>query len=73
MYIKKLGLAILGISLLILIGTGLYKFFTSILRDASIPVIVRIGITGIILGLIILLVSLIKERMEDIKNDNSEY
>lgn len=37
------------------------------------PVVIRVGITGVILGLIILLFYLIKERMEDLKDDNSEY
>lgn len=36
-------------------------------------VVIRVGIIGVILGLIILLYSLIKERMEDLKDDNSEY
>ncbi len=70
---KKIGLFILGLSILLLLGTGLYYFLTEFFRDASVPVVVRIGIIGIVLGLVILLITLIKERMEDIKNDDSEY
>lgn len=63
----------MGISLLLLLGTGLYYLLSTIFQDSSVPVVVRVGITGVVLGLIILLVSLIKERMEDIEDDNSEY
>ncbi|NLM97733.1 MAG: hypothetical protein GX175_09040 [Halanaerobiaceae bacterium] len=56
-----------------LLGTGLYYLLSSILRDASVPVVIRIGIAGVVLGLIILLISLIKERMEDDEDDFGEY
>ncbi|QTL97588.1 hypothetical protein GM661_06120 [Iocasia frigidifontis] len=72
-YIKKIGQVILGLSIFLLIGTGLYYSLSSIFQDSSMPVVVRVGIIGVILGLIILLYSLIKERMEDLKDDNSEY
>jgi len=55
------------------VGTGLYYLLSTIFQDASVPVVIRIGITGVVLGLIILLISLIKERMEDAKDDYSEY
>ena len=56
-----LGLTIFFAGLLVLIGFGLYKFF----EDSTIPTIVRWGIIAIILGVIIILISLIKERLKE--------
>jgi len=54
------------LGVLLLIGTGLYKFF----QEVNIPLVIKLGLTGVILGILILLISLIKERWEDNKNDN---
>jgi hypothetical protein len=67
MSFKKLGLSILMLGVLLLIGTGLYKFF----QEVNIPLVIKLGLTGVILGILILLISLIIERWEDNKNDNS--
>ena len=56
-----LGLTILFAGILILISFGLYKFF----EDSTIPTVVRLGIIAIILGIIIILTSLIKERLKE--------
>ncbi len=58
-----LGLIILFSGALVLIGFGLYKFF----EDTGIPLIVRGGIIAIILGVIIILISLVKERLKEKK------
>ena len=58
-----LGLTILFAGVAALVGYGLYEFF----RDSSIPVVVRLGIIAIILGIIIILASLIKERSKEEK------
>ena len=44
-----------------LAGFGLYKFF----QDSTIPAVVRLGIIAIIIGIIIILASLIRERLND--------
>lgn len=56
-----LGLVILSAGALTLIGFGLYKFF----EDPTIPALVRWGIMAIILGIIIILISLIRERLRE--------
>ncbi|MFW6035852.1 MAG: hypothetical protein ACOCRZ_06315 [Halothermotrichaceae bacterium] len=74
-YIKKIGFTVFVISFLLLIGYGVYHFLAEFF-SSPMPVVIRIGITGIILGLVILIIGLIKERMEDIKNeknDSGEY
>lgn len=56
-----LGLTIFSAGILVLIGFGLYKFF----EDSTVPVIVRWGIIAVILGVIIILISLIRERIKE--------
>ncbi len=56
-----LGLIIFSAGTLTLIGFGLYKFF----EDSTIPPIIRWGTIAIILGVIIILISLIKERLKE--------
>ena len=55
------GLIVFSVGIFILVGFGLYKFF----EDTEIPQIVRWGIIAIILGVIIILISLIKERLKE--------
>ena len=61
--LNVLGLIVFFIGIFILIGFGLYKFF----EDMEVPFIVKWGITAIILGVIIILISLIKERLKEKK------
>ena len=56
-----LGLIIFGGGALALIGFGVYEFF----RDSTVPTVVKLGITAIIAGIIILLISLIRERLNE--------
>ena len=56
-----LGLIVFSAGALTLIGFGFYKFF----EDSTISPIVRWGTISIILGVIIILISLIKERLKE--------
>jgi len=56
-----LGLIIFSAGGLTLIGFGLYRFF----EDTTVPLIIRWGIISLILGTIIMLISLIIERLKD--------
>ena len=60
-----LGLTIFSVGGLALIGFGLYKVLYSFFQDASVPLAIKWGITGLILGIIIMLISLIIERVKD--------
>lgn len=60
-FLNILGLIIFSAGTLTLIGFSLYEFF----KDSTVPPIVRWGIIGIILGVIIILVSLIRERLKE--------
>ena len=56
-----LGLIVFFAGVFVLIGFGLYKFF----EDSTVPAIVRYGIIAVILRVIIILISLIKERIKE--------
>ena len=58
-----LGLTIFSLGFAILVGFGLYQFF----KDIEVSQIVKWGIIAIIFGVIILLISLIKERLKEPK------
>jgi len=56
-----LGLTFFGAGTFVLIGFGVYEFF----KDSTVPTVVRLGITAVIAGIIILLISLIRERLNE--------
>ncbi|HEC93293.1 MAG TPA: hypothetical protein ENI51_09925 [Candidatus Atribacteria bacterium] len=56
-----LGLIVFSGGIFILVGFGLYKFF----ENTEIPQPVRWGIITLILGIVIILISLIKERLKE--------
>ena len=58
-----LGLVFFSVGAFALMGFGLYEFF----RDSTISIVVRWGIITIILGILIILISLIKERLKEKK------
>jgi hypothetical protein len=68
-FINRLGLGILGAGLLILIGFGLYKFAVVFLKDASVPLLIKVGVFGVFLGIIIILISFIFERIKEAKKE----
>ncbi len=56
-----LGLTIFSAGVLGLLGFSLYKFF----EDVEIHPIIKWGIVAIILGVLIILISLISERLKE--------
>ena len=66
MWVKKLnilGLTIFSLSALALIGFGLHEF----LKQTDMPIIIKWGIAGVLLGIIVILISLVVERIKDYK------
>jgi len=62
-FLNILGLTLFSLGIMVLVGFGLYKFF----QDTTVPVIIRYGIIAVILGVVIILISLIKERLKEKK------
>ena len=70
MNIKNIGLVILIIAAALLLGNGIYHLIMNLLIDTDLSLIVKIGIFGLIIGLIILIIGLIIERFKDKKNEH---
>ena len=57
------GWIFLSIGAIILLSFGVYQFFKEFFTDPSISLIVKVGVSTLSLGIIILLVSIIRERL----------
>ena len=63
--LKIIGITTLLASILLLIFYGLYELFAELFKNLEIPFIIKLGITGLILGIVITLISLTIERIKD--------
>ena len=63
---KYLGAGLLLVGAILLLGFGIYQFMS----DFSIPIIVKVGIIALILGVLVILGALIIEKIRD-KRGNS--
>jgi hypothetical protein len=61
--IDAFGSALIIFGLGILTGYGLYMF----IRASDVPVILRLGVTVLFAGILIIILSLVRERLIDIK------
>jgi tetrahydromethanopterin S-methyltransferase subunit E len=68
---RKIGGALLGIGLGILIGWGFYWLFD--LAFPELHTAVKIGITSVVIGLALLLISLVRERIKTSKEDRKKF
>lgn len=66
---RGLGWIFLSIGAIILICLGLYQFFKQLYIDLQTPLIVKISITAVCIGVAILLVSFGRERIFAYKRD----
>ncbi|RAK04860.1 hypothetical protein C8C77_1387 [Halanaerobium saccharolyticum] len=71
--LKKIGIIILYISLVLLLGAGVYHLFMAIIYDPGLPALIKLALIGIIIALIVILIALIKERREDKKNERYDH
>lgn len=65
---RKVGWIFLSIGSIILVGFGLYEFFSE-LMDSDQPGVIKFGIAGTALGLAILFISVFRERIVLRKSD----
>lgn len=71
--LKKIGIGLLLISLIFLIGSGFYHLMVAVINDPGLPLLIRFALGGLIIGLLVLLIALIKERWEDKKNEEFDH
>jgi len=67
--LNKIGLILMAGGVLLLAGFALYKIIEDTLYQANIPLVVILGVIGVVLGIIIIFISLIAERVKDKKEE----
>ncbi|UCC79504.1 MAG: zf-HC2 domain-containing protein, partial [Candidatus Zixiibacteriota bacterium] len=60
---RGIGWILLSIGVILILIFAAWRFLQGFLLDPAIPMYVKIGVSGLILGLIVLLVSIIRERL----------
>jgi len=60
---RGIGWILFSIGAIILLFFGGYKLVEGIIQDASVPLILKIGILSVLGGLVVLLVSLLREQL----------
>ena len=59
--VRFFGFILLGIGVIILLAYALYHF----VKASEVPLVIRLGVVGILTGIIFLLISVIRERFEE--------
>lgn len=60
---RGLAWTLVSVSAALLLGYGAYEFATDFLADAGVPGVVRLGTAGLTLGILLLLLGLVRERI----------
>ncbi len=66
---RGIGWISLSLGAIILVGYGLFEFFSQLYIDPEVPIIIKIGASALTVGLAILSVSLIRERFFAYRRD----
>ncbi|MBU2444846.1 MAG: hypothetical protein KJ666_04640 [Bacteroidetes bacterium] len=66
---RGIGWIIFSVGAVILITYGLFKFVETLISDSQLETIVKIGIIGVIAGIVIIFVSVIREKLTIRKTD----
>jgi ABC-type multidrug transport system fused ATPase/permease subunit len=60
---RGIGWILFSVGAIILLIAAAYAFFAGFLADPTVPLIIKVGVSAIVAGLIFLLVSYIRERL----------
>ena len=66
---RTLGWILLSVGLIVLLSYGAFMLIENFIRDPSVAATLKIGVIATILGLIVLFVSILRERMVTRKQD----
>jgi predicted anti-sigma-YlaC factor YlaD len=66
---RGVGYMLAGLGALVLLGYGLYLFSSEWLSDASVPVVLKMGVCLLAVGLLILMVSTVREKVLTHRHD----
>lgn len=70
--LTRVGGIVLAVGVILVVGFGWVVFFRDLIDDRGVPLFIKIGIPAIFLGLLILLVVVILDRIKDRKNEGLE-
>jgi hypothetical protein len=68
--LNKIGLIIFAASAAILTGYGVFELINSFFLGSDEPLLIRIGVTGLVFGVLLILIALVLERIKDKKSEN---
>ncbi|HIH36868.1 MAG TPA: hypothetical protein HA232_03050 [Methanocellales archaeon] len=60
--VRFFGFILLGIGVIICLSYALYHF----IKASEVPLVIRLGVVGILTGIVFLLISVIRERFEEV-------
>ena len=66
---RGIGWILCSIGAILLLAFGAFKLVESLLSDPTVALVVKIGVSALFLGLAILVVSLVRERIFGLKSD----
>jgi len=63
--LKTLGLILFAVSAIGMVGYGVFQLAIELFNDTSTPLILKLGILGMVIGVFVILIALIVERLRD--------
>ncbi|OYD15546.1 hypothetical protein CH330_05400 [candidate division WOR-3 bacterium JGI_Cruoil_03_51_56] len=66
---RGIGWILASIGAILLLAFGAFRLVESLLTDPTVELVVKIGVSALLLGVVVLLVSLVRERIFGLKYD----
>jgi len=66
---RGIGWILVSVGAILLLAFGAFKLVEALVTDPTVSVIVKVGVGALMLGLVVLLVSLVRERVFGLKHD----
>jgi hypothetical protein len=66
---RGIGWILVSVGAVLLLAFGAFKLIEKLLTDPTVSLILKIGVSALLLGLVFLLVSLVRERVFGLKQD----
>ena len=65
----RIGIALILVGFLTLLGYGMYSLVVAIYSTEDIPLIIKLAVPVLIGGLMVLIVSVVRDRLRDRRNE----
>jgi hypothetical protein len=65
-----IGGVVFATGVLVMTGYGVYEFGREFFGDSDVPVAMQIALPATVIGLVVLLVTVVKDRMKNRKDEN---